>query len=355
MNLANRQKLVVILGATSSGKTALARELCKEFDGYIISADSRQVYRFLDIGTGKADTEAELLDVHTQRERLDRLGNHTPDSRFYILNSIPHYMIDIVDPREEYNVALYQRDVYRIISSKLKVQSSKAQGKFQTPLMVGGTGQYIDAVVDNWQFPEGEPNDLLRKELEERVKTDGLEVLWNELVARDPECEQIVQKENPRRVARALEYVLSTGKKFSAGRRKGERRFDILKIGIDVPREELYNKIDARVDQRLALGMVSEVWNLHTDLGLSWERLHQFGLEYRIIGEWLLTRRPLLNSPPYEGGEAGGVGYQEMSQKLKWAIHDYARRQLTWFRRDKEIVWVTGHEEAKDMAGEFLT
>ena len=368
MNLANRQKLIVILGTTSSGKTALARELCKEFDGYIISADSRQVYRYMDIGTGKADTVSELLDMHKQREVLDRLCKHTPDSRFYILNSISHYMIDIVKPSQEYNVVLYQRDVYNLLSSKLKAQSAKPQRKtqiFSIPFLVGGTGQYIDAVVDNWQFPEGEPNDALRREIEERVKTEGLEVLWEELTARDPECAQFVQKENPRRVARALEYVLSTGKKFSTGRRKGERRFDVLKIGISLPREELYKKIDARVFRRLAVGMVEEVWELHTKHRLSFERLRQFGLEYRIIGEWLKkfkTKNLKLKTTGknktlilYSMKEMSQIdGYQDMVQKLKWAIHDYARRQLTWFRRDKEVRWVSCPEDASRFVGRFI-
>jgi tRNA dimethylallyltransferase len=267
-------------------------------------------------------------------------------------------MIDFVEPNEEYNVALYQRDVYNNLISNFKflisnqIPNPKSQNtnyklqatSYKLPFLVGGTGQYIDAVVDNWQFPEGEPNLELRQKLTEQIKSKGLDSVWNQLMKIDPDCARFVQKENPRRVARALEYVLTTGKKFSAERRKGKRQFEVLKIGIDLPRDELYKKIDERVEARLKLEMIEEVQTLHDKHGLSWERLQNFGLEYRVIADWLC--RDSIYA-------INGVS-TTVAQRLKWAIHDYARRQMTWFRRDKEIGWVKDCGEAEKLTAKFF-
>lgn len=354
MKIQNRQKLIAVVGPTASGKTALARRLAREFGGFIISADSRQVYRYMDIGTGKVETREELKELQRQRSELLQYGVSSPIDYCVVWDEAPHYMVDFVDPRDEYNVARYQKDVLGIISSKCKVlarlrtrsgtsgQSAKLQLKVQSytfPILAGGTGLYIDAVADNWRFPKGEPNYEMRAVIERRIEEEGIEAVWRELIVRDPGCARFVQKENPRRVARALEYVLSAGKKFSEARGKGERRFDVLKIGLTLPREELYKKIDARVEARLKRGMIEEVEELHRAHGLSFERLRQFGLEYRLIAEYV---------------ESGKENVAEMTQRLKWNSHDYARRQLTWFRRDKEIQWVTGYEEAIGLVRVFL-
>ncbi len=329
MKTQNRQKLVVVLGATSSGKTAFARRLCMEFGGCIISADSRQVYRFMDIGTGKIDTIEEADELKQQRDALGLRGAASPEEYALMFEGVPHYMIDIILPSEEYNVALYQKDVYALLKNQLPAPY----------FLVGGTGQYIDAVVDNWQFPKGEPNYALRFQFEQRIASEGVESVWKELIARDPECAEFVQKNNPRRVARALEYMLSNGQKFSEARSKGERQFDVLKIGISFSREELYKKIDARVEARIALGMIDEARALHTKRGLSFERLKQFGLEYGVIAEFL----------------TGGFDSEsEMVQRLKWNIHGFARRQLTWFRKDKEVLWVSEYEKIQRAVQRFL-
>lgn len=333
----SQQKLIVILGPTSSGKTGLAQELCRQFNGFIISADSRQVYRYMDIGTGKIDSMCELNELQRQRQKLLNDNQVAPSNYAIKLNNIDHYMIDLVPPNDDYNVVLYQRDVYKIMSN-VKLQIN-VKCQMSNAFLVGGTGLYIDAVVDNWQFPKGEPDLKLRQAIDHQIKTDGLESIWQKLIRLDPLCKNFVQKKNPRRVARALEYVLSTGQKFSKNRCKGERQFDVLKIGIDLPRAELYKKIDARVDARLKMGMIEEVKELKSKYGVTYARLRQFGLECRVIADYLQGKFDSVDS---------------MSQRLKWNIHAYARRQLTWFRRDKEIKWVSGLKEAEGLVRGFL-
>lgn len=348
----SQQKLIVILGPTSSGKTGLAQELCRQFNGFIVSADSRQVYRYMDIGTGKIESLSELKDLRRQRQKL--LKRLALDASNYIINlgGADYYMLDIIDPTEHYNAALYQRDVFSVLKPETPCHADMAwrnpkpetnpndqNSKFQIPFLVGGTGLYIDAVVDNWRFPPGEPDLELREQIERQIETDGIESVWAKLIGLDPESKEFVQKENPRRVARALEYVMSTGQKFSKNRGRGRRQFKVLKIGIDLPREELYKKIDARVDARLKIGMIKEVEELVSKHKVSFERLRQFGLEYRVVADYLQGKFDSVDS---------------MSQRLKWNIHGYARRQLTWFRRDKEIKWVSNYKEAKKLVEEFL-
>jgi tRNA dimethylallyltransferase len=353
---AGRQKLVVILGPTSSGKTNLAQKLCKKFNGFIISADSRQVYRYMDIGTGKVDTIDELVDLKRQRQRLLKKDAQPPLEYVIKLNDVSHYMIDVVEPSFDYNVALYKQDVYGLLDKILDIRysilasqypisniparlASQSEAGRQYPFLVGGTGLYIDAVVDNWQFPPGEPNLELRQKIESNIKAKGLDTVWQKLVKLDPGCENFVQKENPRRIARALEYILSTGQKFSKNRSKSKRLFKVLKIGIKLSRDELYKKIDKRVDSRIKIGMVEEVEELMLKHKVNYKRLQQFGLEYRVIADYLVGKFDSVES---------------MSQRLKWDIHAYARRQLTWFRRDKEINWVSNYKEAKALVQKFL-
>jgi len=369
-NQSRQKKLVVILGPTSSGKTSLAQKLCKKFNGFIVSADSRQVYRYMDIGTGKVDAIDELTDLKRQRQRLLEKKAISPSEYVIRLNGVDHYMVDVVDPSFDYNVALYKKNVYTIMKQVpcsppasrcpparfLAKRAGKARraGMFHVPCLVGGTGLYIDAVVDNWQFPNGKPNLELRQKIDNDIKTKGLDKVWQKLIKLDPWCKNFVQKQNPRRVVRALEYILSTGKKFSQNRSKGERLFKVLKIGIKLSREELYKKIDKRVDARLKMGMVEEVEELMLKHKISYERLQQFGLEYRVISDYLQKVQKVTWSHKATRSQSRPQSVQEMSQRLKWNIHAYARRQLTWFRRDREINWVLGYEKAERLVQKFL-
>ena len=295
-------KLVVVLGPTACGKSALSIALAQRFDGEIVSADSRQVYRGLDIGTAKVAPEERAL--------------------------VPHHLLDVADPRQVYTVARYQRDAIAAINGILE--------RGHQPFLVGGSPHYIQAVVDNLQIPHIAPQPGLRAQLESRPLAD----LLGQLEELDPQSAATIDRSNPRRVIRALEVCLVSGKPFSQQRRLAEPLYCSLLLGIEWPREVLYQRIDARVDERMRQGMVQEVQRL-LDEGVSHERLEALGLEYRYIS------RLLRGAFKSEG---------EMVQQLKYAINDFNRRQMTWFRKDKRIVWVQGGdmEEAEEIVQRFL-
>jgi tRNA dimethylallyltransferase len=295
-------KLVVLLGPTASGKSCLGIRLAQHFNGEIISADSRQVYRGLDIGTAKVTPVEQAL--------------------------VPHHILDVADPREVYTVAQFQRDAIAAINDILK--------RGHQLFLVGGSPHYIQAVVDNLDIPHIEPQPELRAHLSKR----SLSELLAQLEKLDPQSAATIDRNNPRRVIRALEVCLISSKPFSQQRKISEPLYQYLLLGIEWPREVLYRRIDARVDERMQQGMVQEVQRL-LDTGISHERLKALGLEYRYITRWL--------TGAFENED-------EMVQKLKYAIHDFTRRQLTWFRKDKRIVWINGGdwEQAKDAVRDFL-
>ncbi len=303
MSLHTLPRLVVVLGPTASGKSALGIALARRFNGEIVSADSRQVYRGLDIGTAKVTPEERAL--------------------------VPHHLLDIADVREVYTVAQFRQDAICAIDDIL------ARGK--QPFLVGGSPHYIQAVVDNLAIPSIPPQPALRAELEARPLPD----LLVELERLDPQSYAVIDHRNPRRVIRALEVCLVSGKPFSEQRAKAEPLYDSLLLGIHWPREVVYRRIDERVDERMRQGMVQEVRDLLAQ-GVGHERLEDLGLEYRFISGYLRGEYP---------DEA------EMVQRLKFAIHDFTRRQLSWFRRDPRIVWLEGYDvaEAEEMVEEFLS
>jgi len=295
-------KLVVLLGPTASGKSGSGITLAQHFNGEIISADSRQVYRGLDIGTAKVTPAEQAL--------------------------VPHHVLDVADPREVYTVAQFQQDAITAINDTLK--------RGHQPFLVGGSPHYIQAVVDNLDIPHIEPQPELRAQLEKR----SLPELLAQLEELDPQSAATIDRNNPRRVIRALEVCLISGNPFSQQRKMAEPLYQCLLLGIEWPREILYHRIDARVDERMQQGMVEEVQGL-LDEGISHERLEALGLEYRYITR--LLRGEFKNE-------------DEMVQKLKYAIHDFTRRQLTWYRKDKRIVWVNGGgwEQAEEVVRDFL-
>jgi len=295
-------KLVVLLGPTASGKSGLGITLAQHFNGEIVSADSRQVYRGLDIGTAKVTPAEQAL--------------------------VPHHMLDVANPREIYTVAQFHRDAIATINDILQ--------RSHQPFLVGGSPHYIQAVVDNLDIPHIEPQPELRTQLEKRALPELLEQL-EEL---DPRSAATIDRNNPRRIIRALEVCLVSSKPFSQQRKMLEPLYQSLLLGIEWPREVLYRRIDKRVDERMQQGMVQEVQRL-LDEGISHQRLEALGLEYRYISRWL--------SGAFETED-------EMVQRLKYAIHDFTRRQLTWFRKDKRIKWINGGdwELAEDIVKDFL-
>lgn len=296
--------LIVVSGPTASGKSTLGIALAQHFQGEIVSADSRQVYRGLDIGTAKVTAAEQAL--------------------------VPHHILDVADPQDTYTVAQFQQDATVAINDILACA--------HLPLLVGGSPHYIQAVVDNLVIPSVPP----QPELRARLESQSLPELMRQLEQLDPQSAATIDHNNPRRVIRALEVCLVTGKPFSEQRGRAQPLYRSLLLGIQWPRIVLYQRIDERVDERMSQGMVQEVRDLLAR-GITHERLDAFGLEYRFISRWLR-------------GEFASE--EEMVQRLKYAIHDFTRRQLTWFRRETRIVWIEGGEHmlgsAIKAADEFL-
>ncbi len=290
--------LVVILGPTASGKSALGISLALRLRGEIVSADSRQVYRGLDIGTAKVSLAEQAL--------------------------VPHHLLDIVDPREVYTVAQFQQDAFAAINMIL------ARGA--QPFLIGGSPHYIQAVVDHLDIPRIPPQPVLRAQLE----AQPLPQLLAQLEELDPRGAATIDRNNPRRVIRALEVSIASGKPFSQQSGRAAPLYRCLLLGIQWPRDLLYQRIDTRIDERMRQGLVREVRAL-LDQGISYERLEGLGLEYRFVSLWLRDQF---------ASEA------EMVQRLKYASHDFTRRQLTWFRRDRRIVWLDGSDDSEGMVVE---
>jgi tRNA dimethylallyltransferase len=282
--------LVVILGPTASGKSALGIALALRWHGEIVSADSRQVYSGLDIGTAKV----------------------TPAERVLV----PHCLLDVVAPNEIYTVSQFQHDAVVALRAII--------ARDHLPFLVGGSPHYIQTVIDHFDLPHIPPHPALRAKLEALPLSD----LLAQLAALDPVCMATIDRQNQRRVIRALEVCLVSGQPFSAQRRIASPLFRCLLLGLHWERRILYQRIDQRVDERMQQGLVQEVENLLAH-GLSHERLEALGLEYRFVSRLLR-------------GEFASEA--EMVQCLKYAIHDFTRRQLTWFRRDKRIIWLASHE-----------
>lgn len=274
--------LSVVLGPTATGKTQLAVQLAHKLGGEIISADSRQVYRGMDIGTGKDLNEYNFKDV-----------------------SIPYHLIDIVAPIEEYNVAQFQRDFQRVYSD---IKERK-----KLPILCGGTGFYIKAVLMDFQLPKTEPDKQLRQKLENWE----LEDLINELETISPGASVNTPVDTKRRVIRAIEVAKSRGREKETGKRGAENSNlqDTTVIGIEYPREVIRERITKRLHSRLNSGMIEEVEALLIG-GVTHHRLDTLGLEYRFISRFL----------------KGDYSKEEMTGLLNTAIHQFAKKQMTFFR-----------------------
>ena len=302
-------KLVVLLGPTASGKTDWSLRLAKKFNGEIISADSRQIYEQMDIGTAKVKGEWRWNGLR----------------KTYYVDDVPHHLVDFLNPGKIFTVAEFR--------DKALKYTKLAYKEGRVPMIVGGTGLYISAVVDNFTIPRVAPNKKLRKSLSEKNSRE-LMALLEKL---DPAAAGIVDKNNKRRIVRALEVCILTGERFSEQRKKGDCLFDILEIGIDVPREVLYQRINDRVDAMLHAGLLKEVEGLLKQK-YGWELPSMNGIGYRQLRDYFEDSMTL--------AEATGL--------LKRDTRRYARRQLTWFRRDPRIKWCRKYEEAEQLAVEFL-
>lgn len=276
-------KAIIILGPTATGKTALSVELARKFGGEIVSADSRQVYKGLDLGTGKV-TQAEM-------------------------RGIPHHLLDVANPKKAFSVAEYAKLATTAIDGIL------ARGK--TPIIVGGTGFYIDSVAKGIILPDVPPNPKLRAKLAQKTAAQ----LLAQLKKLDPERAATIEQQNPVRLVRAIEIATAIGKVPKLP--KSAPQYEFLKIGLDIEDEKLKERIALRLDERLKAGMLNEAALLHTK-GLSWARMRELGLEYRHMAEHLAKKTPA----------------ERFQSELAADIWQYVKRQRTWFRRDMSIIWL---------------
>lgn len=307
------QKVIVIAGPTASGKTDWALKLAKEFNGEIIAADSRQIYKKMTIGTAKPDGE--------WRWQASWNGLR----RTYYVDDVPHHLIDIVDPGKRFTVAEFRDRAMKYIKM--------AHKNGRVPFVVGGTGLYISTLVNNLHIPRVAPNKQLRKSLEEKTCEQLMGLLEN----LDPEAAKTIDSHNKRRIIRALEVSILTGEPFSGQRKKGDQMFRFLQLGIDVPREVLYKRIDERVDKMVEKGLVKEIEALMQQK-YSWDLSSMSGIGYRQFRSHFENKRSL----------------EECIAHLKTDSHQYARRQMTWFKRDESIYWCKGFEEAHQLVQNFL-
>jgi len=281
--------LIVILGPTAIGKTDLAINLALALNGEIIGADSRQIYRHMDIGTAKPTA--------VQREK------------------VPHHLIDLIEPDDTLTVARYQTMAYDKIDALHKTH--------KLPFLVGGTGQYTTAVVEGWSIPEVPPNDALRTELETFAKEHGTLALYERLREIDPAAAEKIHPNNVRRVVRALEVSIESGTPISVLQQKKPPAYTILQIGLTMEREKLYERADKRVDQMMEKGFLSEVKKL-LNMGYDRRLSSMSGLGYRELASHLLDDTPL------------DVAIED----TKIATHQFIRRQYTWFRgHDEGVIW----------------
>lgn len=290
-----KPKVIVICGPTASGKTSLSVELAKKCNGEIISADSMQIYKEMNIGTAKVTTEE--------------------------MQGIKHYMIDIVSPTERYSVAEFKVQAEKAIEEILK--------KGKTPIIAGGTGLYVNSLIYNIQYNDIKIDEEYRRYLEERVKKEGLQSLYEEAKKIDFEAMKSISKNDQKRILRVLEMYHQTGKtktELEKESRKEEVKYDYKVYAINWEREELYKRINKRVDIMIEQGLIEEVENLL-------KKYNKFptamqGLGYKEVVEYLDKK----------------ITKEEMIEKIKMETRRYAKRQITWFKKIENVKWIQGNE-----------
>ena len=288
-----KTKVIAICGPTASGKTALSIELAKKINGEIVSCDSMQIYKYMNIGTAKPDTQE--------------------------MKSIKHYLLDIVEPNERYSVADYKRDAKKAIKEIIE--------KGKVPIIVGGTGLYLDSLIYEIEYQNIEFDEEYRKKLEKQVEEIGLETLYEEAKKIDPEAIEKISSNDKKRILRILEIYHATGKNKTEQEkesRKKEVEYDYRVFAINWDREILYDRINKRVDIMIEQGLIEEVKEIL-------KKYDEFptamqGLGYKEVVQYL----------------KGEYTKEEMIEKLKMETRRYAKRQLTWFRKNKQTIWLDG-------------
>ncbi len=290
------KKIIAVVGPTASGKTALAVEIAKRFDGEVVSCDSMQIYKYMDIGTAKATAREQAI--------------------------VPHHMIDFAEPDEKFSVA----DFVRL--ARECIDEVHSRGKL--PILAGGTGLYMDSVIENIEFADFGSDQGFRENMHKMAETDGNDAVHALLAEKDPEAAEKIHPNNIRRVIRALEVCHLTGKTFTQVNKESRRQamYDALILGIDAERQVLYDRINLRVDKMLDEGLLAEVRKLY-DMGISRDTTAMQAIGYKELIEYF----------------DGKATLEEAIEKIKMESRRYAKRQLTWFRRNSNIHWVSIGEE----------
>ena len=295
-----KKPLIIITGPTASGKTALSVELAKKIGGEIISADSMQVYRHMDIGSAKVTKEE--------------------------MDGVRHHLIDVLDPWDEFNVVVFQK------LAKEAMEEIYAAGHI--PIIAGGTGFYIQALVNDIDFTENDGDTGYREELERLAAEKGASALHDMLKEVDPESAEAIHENNVKRVIRALEFYEKTGRTISSHNeqeREKESPYNAAYFVLNDDRNEIYRRIDQRVDQMMQAGLIEEVRRLK-DMGYTKDMVSMQGLGYKEILDYL----------------DGNTTLEEAVYILKRDTRHFAKRQLTWFRREHEVIWVEKEKFSHD-------
>ena len=290
-----KEKVIVICGPTASGKTALSIELAKKINGEIISCDSMQIYKEMNIGTAKPTKEE--------------------------MQGIKHYMIDIISPDERYSVADYKKEAKKTIKEIIS--------KGKVPIVVGGTGLYVDSLIYEIDYPKNKFDEKYREELEQEVEEQGLNALYEKAKEIDEEAIKKISPNDKKRILRILEIYHATGKNKTEQEkesRKNEPEFDYKVFALNMDREKLYDKINKRVDIMIDNGLIEEVENIYRKYNRFPTAMQ--GLGYKEVVDYIEKR----------------LTKEEMIEKIKQETRRYAKRQLTWFRKNKETIWLNAED-----------
>ncbi len=302
-------RIVCVVGPTSSGKTALGIRLAKKFRGEIVNADSRQIYKDFTIGTGKPNGTRGIYEGH----------------RAFFVSAVPHYLMDFLDPRQRFSVVEWREKAVEAIKGITK--------RGHVPIVVGGTGLYLSALINNFEFPKVPPNPTMREALEKKPLADLVKIL----LKLDPEAAMVVDLKNPRRVIRAFEVSTLTGKPFTQQKRLARPQFDAFQVGIRWSRPDLYTRIDAQIDDMVRHGWADEI-NVHLRNGIPETAPAMCSIGYREILKYVKGETRLMTAVTL----------------TKHAVHQYAKRQETWLKRDIRIRWVRNEAEAIKSVKEWL-
>ena len=299
-----KKKIIFIVGPTSVGKTKLSVDIAKEFSGEIISCDSMQIYKEMDIGSAKPTVEE--------------------------MQEIKHYLVDFVSPEKRYSVSEYKEDASKAIEEIIN--------KGKTPIIVGGTGLYLNSLIYNIQYNEMEVDLNYRRELEKEAEEYGLEGLYNRAKEIDPEAMEKVSANDKKRITRVLEIYNATGRNKTELEKKSRKEvpYNYLIFGINMERSILYDRINKRVDIMLEQGLIEEVKNLinkYSNMPTAMQ-----GLGYKEVKEFL----------------DGNISKEEMIEKIKMETRRYAKRQITWFKRIENIIWLDGLNKTEENVNSIM-